>query len=167
MSKFPTPAHAQANALLLEIEEAIARLDQEKTKAAAYLQKVCDDWGAALKPLKETLDAKEKELLALMKKSRLDLFPERSEIGSDRVDLPGGAVIHALAEKIRKAKSVTPEKLENLGFPEAVKIVKSVDWDKVEEFTDAQLFLIGTERKRTEDFAWEVKGAGKKVSKEI
>lgn len=157
-SKFPTVFHAQANALLLEIGEVTRAHKTEEAKAAVELEALRQKWAPSLKEHQEYLADLKKQLLALMRKAKTDLFPERSEPGSDRVDLPSGALIHSLAAKLRKAKCVTPEVLEELGFPEAVRIVKSVDWDRLEGWPDARLVLIGTERKPVEEFAWEVKG---------
>lgn len=156
-SKFPTAAHAEADRLLEKIRDAQRAYEHLQWQAAESLRASQEYWGPLLKREKGRVDFLGKELETLMKKATGEIFPERREPGSDRVDLPHGCLIHALALKIRKAKTVTPEKLEELGFPEAVKIVKSVDWDALEDWPDARLFLVGTERKPADDYAWEVK----------
>jgi len=84
------------------------------------------------------------------------LFQRGAESVSSRVDLPcGGALIFQQALKVLRKKGML-EKLKENGQLKAIKVVESVNWDKVEEFTNATLTLLGTERKLHESMEWEL-----------
>jgi len=49
------------------------------------------------------------------------------------------------------------ERLEEMGFSEAVRVAKSVDWDVLERWPDEKLNLVGTERVPKETIEYELK----------
>lgn len=157
MKKNPMPdLHKQADGLLAAIAEHSSRIAEVN---AVYGEKM-----AAVKALHETavaedieaLAAAKIELVALMKENKNEFFA--GEI--DRVDLTHGALLHQVKEAVKRSRAVTPEALEELGYSDAVKIVKSVDWDEIEKWPNVKLAEIGTERKQMEKFEWEISGDG-------
>ncbi len=78
---------------------------------------------------------------------------------TDVVNLAHGSLIRALVDKVKIPKD--REKViafcEELGFPEVVKIVKSLDREAVEKWPDERLLLIGAERKQKEEFSYDLK----------
>jgi len=52
-------------------------------------------------------------------------------------------------------------RLEEIGAVEAIKIVKSVDWDVLDKWTDERLIEVGTERGKKERFAYEIFDGGR------
>ena len=58
---------------------------------------------------------------------------------------------------MRQAKDLTPDKLKAMGFPEAARVAKSVDWDLLSSWPDERLFMVGTHRRVKEEFSNELK----------
>ena len=58
-----------------------------------------------------------------------------------------------------QAKDLTPARLKAAGFPEAVRVAESVDWDKLSAWPDERLFMVGTDRQVKEEFSYELKAA--------
>jgi hypothetical protein len=150
--KFTTPAHEQANDLLQEQAADLADLSRVQAEYAAALAAFQEEWQGLLGPLEQEVAAGDKQLIALMKRERRSLFA-----AGDLVRLPAGVLTRQVGLFVRKAKAVTPENLEALGFGSAVKIVKSVDWDQLAEWPEDRLVLVGTERAKKEVFSYELK----------
>jgi len=91
-----------------------------------------------------------------MKANRDGFFKGESE----RVDLRFGALLYAIEKRVKRAKDVL-QRLEEIGAEEAIIVTKSVDWDVLEGWTDERLIEVGTERKRTEKYSYEVFGGAK------
>jgi len=64
-----------------------------------------------------------------------------------------------LSRYLCKAMDLTPARLKAAGFPEAVRVAESVDWDKLSAWPDERLFIVGTDRWVKEEFSYELKGA--------
>lgn len=154
MGKFLTPEHEEADRLLQELGQCDRQLTARRALAEAELEQLRRRHQDVLSRWEVQRAAAEKELLALEKRH----WPVFFEGDSCKVELPHGALLYALSHYVKKAKAVTCEKLEEMGFPEAVKIVKSVDWDILSDWPDARLFLVGTERVPKETYGYEVKG---------
>ena len=90
-------------------------------------------------------------LMQTMKFNKTVLFD-----GTDVVNLPPGSLIHNIADKISIPKTALAE-CKAQGFQDVIKIVESLDRDKIEKWPDAKLVLIGAERKQKEEFSYNVK----------
>ena len=63
---------------------------------------------------------------------------------------------------MKRAKDVLKH-LEESGAEDAAFIVtKAVNWEHLEKWSDERLIEVGTERKRTENFTWEIFGGKRK-----
>lgn len=153
MAKILTPEHEAADALLAELAEGKRRLAFLDKEALEKLEALKAVYQKNTQPLRDKLARLEKVLLALEKRHRAVFF----EGDSCKVDLPHGALIYNLSRYVKRARAVTPERLEELGFPEGVKVVKSVDWDILSGWPDTRLLLVGTARVAKEEFGYEVK----------
>lgn len=143
--------HDQANAILGEIAAVLERRRELEAGYAAEAEALKERHAGKLEPLKAQLKALEKDLEKLAKARREDLFR-----GSDRVDLPAGSLLHVAQARVVRARAVTVEKLEELGFQDGVRIEKRVDWDSIEQWPLERLAAIGTERKIRESFPYEL-----------
>ena len=149
--------HDQADRLLETIGTHTARI---KETSRVYGEKL-----AAVKALLETavaedaaaLAAAEKALKKLMKKNKSEFFPA----DQDRLNLVHGSLLYKARDVVTRGRKITAEFLEKLGYATAVRVVKSIDWDKIEKWPDVKLAEIGTERKQTEKFEWELKGGNR------
>jgi hypothetical protein len=101
----------------------------------------------------DNLSRLETELKTLAREHHPDFFGESE---SCRVELPHGALLFALERRVKRARGVL-ENLKAEGFTQAVKIAESVDWDLLETWPEERLWLVGTERKTKEVYAYEVK----------
>lgn len=146
----PTTAHAEADEMLREIGKTTDALSKLEAEAKAALDSVTAAYQSRVDALKGKIADLDKGIKTLAKKHQADLFD-----GSDRVDLRFGALLHSIEMRVKKARGLL-ERLEELGAVEAVKIVKSVDWDVLEKWSDERLIEVGTERVRKEVFAYEV-----------
>ncbi len=153
--KILAPAAGAADALLRELGEVQAALTAMNGRAAAEVARLEAAQRRAQAPFMERHRALEKELLKLMAKEQAALFPGNS----DKADLPHGVLLHSFAEHVKRVRSLTWEHLASLGYDEGIKIVKSVDWDVIENWPEEKLLAVGTERVRQEVFAYELKKA--------
>jgi hypothetical protein len=106
-------------------------------------------------PLRARLEALDKKIKAHAKKHQVDLF-----VGRDRIDLVNGALLRKEEEYVRRVRGMLA-RLEEIGAVEAIKIVKSVDWDVLDKWTDERLIEVGTERGKKERFAYEIFDGGR------
>jgi phage host-nuclease inhibitor protein Gam len=154
--KYPTPEHEAADRLLVKLAGIQGMLATLEAEAEAKLNAVKLEHRAPREALQARQAELEKELLALARKHRDFLFSGES----CRVELPAGALLYELRRYVRKAKDLTPARLEAAGFPEAVRVAKSVDWDALAAWPDERLFLVATDRRVKEEFGYELKAAG-------
>ena len=101
---------------------------------------------------REAMTIAEQSLIALMKKERAYLF-----IGTDILKLENGSLIFNTKDKI-KIPETALEACKAQGFKDVIKIVESLDRDKIEKWPDAKLVLIGASRKTKEVFGYTLKG---------
>jgi phage host-nuclease inhibitor protein Gam len=150
-----TEAHAKADELLRSIKEEQEKLAALNGKYSEQAQLLVQIYKVAIKQKKAYLELLEKRLKKLCKANRDDFFSK-----TDRVDLNYGALLFAVEKSVKRAREVLA-RLEEIGAAEAVIITKSVNWDVLEDWTDERLIEVGTERKRTERYSYEIFG-GKK-----
>jgi len=151
---YATPAHEQADRLLAAIRKAIQGLEREQFDAAEAMRNHQLYWGPRLEREKGRVAYLEEQLKELEKAHRSEFF---GDLESARAEIPHGVLTFDLSRPVIKRKTVTPELLEQLGFPEAVRIAKSVNWDELETWPEARLILAGTERKIKETYGFELK----------
>lgn len=146
------PVLELADEKLQEIKELIHVYEEHKREAEEEIRLIKDRHAASLQSIKNSIVEKEKALKDMLRKNRSVFFDS-----SDRVDLKNGSIFYQVSKRVKRARNVTVDVLESLGYSEAVKVAKSVDWDKIEKFTDEKLAAIGTERVEKEDFGYEIK----------
>jgi len=149
-------ARARADALLARIAEAKGELGVLEASAEEELNGVRGRWRPSIESARADLDYLEKELKTLAKKKRNELFG-----GRDRANLEHGSLIWGVSRRVKRARAVTVEALKALGRIglSAVRVTEAVDWDVIEGWPEERLIEIGTERKRTETFSYELKEA--------
>ncbi|MCE5212966.1 MAG: host-nuclease inhibitor Gam family protein [Deltaproteobacteria bacterium] len=140
-----------ANEKLLLMKHLNGRIADLKAKASAEMEAVLLPYKAFLDALQNDKAALEKELTALMKKNKGVLFD-----GTDVVNLIHGSLIREKGDHVTIPKTALAA-CEEQGFDDVIKIVKSLDRDAIEKWSDAKLTLIGAERKTKEEFTYSLK----------
>ena len=142
-----------ANERLSYLRDVIDGIADLEARANAEMAEVAARYGAWLNPLRDELAARGKELIALMKKNKGLLFD-----GTDVVNLAHGSLIRNEAEKVSIPRDAL-EACKGNGFDDVIKIVESLDRDKIEQWPDAKLVLIGATRKPKEEFKYSLKAS--------
>jgi len=127
--------------LLAEIEARYTE-ELEALKAKYY---------ADIEQRKEYIRRLELQIEKFAKKHMEELFKE-----TDYVDTEIGRLIYQAKVAVKRAKGVL-EKLEQLGWQEAIIIEKKVNWDELEKWADEKLIACGTERVVKEKIIYELK----------
>lgn len=146
---------AEVNVRLAAVRTATQVADTIQAEAKEALTALHEQYAGRIGAANDALAAIEKDLRAFAKKNKAAIFD-----GKDRVDFANGFLLFQIVRRVRRAKSITVDLLESLGL-DAVKTVKSVDWDAIERWPTEKLVLIGTERKPTEKIEYEVHGGPK------
>jgi len=141
-----------ADDILTYMRDVIDGIADLEARANAEMAEVAARYGAWLNPLRDELAAREKEITALMKKNKELLFCGVIDV----VNLPHGALIRNKEDKVSIPKTALKACKENK-FNDVIKVVESLDRDKIEKWPDAKLTLIGAERKPKEEFKYTVK----------
>lgn len=149
----PTASHALADSILVEIGELTEALHHAEAKMEQELAAFKERWSQDLAPTREQLAALDKELKVYARENH-NLFFGKAE--SCRVNLPHGVLMYDRSDYVVKKRSLTWERLEALGFPEAVKVDKSVNWDLLNTWPEEKLWAVGTEKKTKETFGYEL-----------
>ncbi|SDO03534.1 Bacteriophage Mu Gam like protein [Desulfonauticus submarinus] len=142
-----------------EIEKILSEIAHLKSQA----QGVKDAWdraiselekqyGSKLNECKAKIKQKEKELIKLAKSNQKVVF----DCG-DKREFTNGTLYFAISEKVKRARGVTPKKLKELGYLDAIKVIEKVNWDTIEKWPDEKLIAIGTERIRKEEIKYETR----------
>lgn len=141
----------RADAYLEDLGEMAGRIQALERQAQADMEAVKAKWAAVLEPLKEEFKAVERDLLALLKRETAAVFN-----GADKVSLRHGVLIHGKEFKVKIPRGAL-QKVEEMGWMEAVRISKSLDRSVVERWPVERLEMIGATRKLVEKFAYELK----------
>lgn len=141
-----------ADGLLVTIRGLQADLGAELQLMQSGVDAVHEAHRARIAGLRSRLEEAEKGLLDLARRRRSVFFADR-----DRLDLRSGSLFERVELRVRRARGVL-EALERLGPSEAVKIAKSVDWDRLEQLSDEELAALGTDRKEKREYTYEVRG---------
>ncbi len=141
----------EANEKLLLVKHINERITDLEAKANAEMEAVLLPYKEFLDALRNDKSALEKELTTLMKRNKGVLFD-----GTDVVNLPHGSLIRNEGDHVSIPKTALAACKENK-FIDVIKIVESLDRNKIEKWPDAKLVLIGAERKPKEEFEYTVK----------
>ncbi|BBO74427.1 hypothetical protein DSCW_18440 [Desulfosarcina widdelii] len=154
MSKSKEDKAAIANALLEDISRAIAARDAAAKRAAKKIEAVKKKYGADIEREKKVLSSLENRLERVVKAYRFDILG-----AGERADLAAGSVMIKDETRVKRIKGML-EKLKAAGMKQAIRIAKeTVDWDRVEQFNDAALARLGTERVKKALFSYELKNS--------
>jgi hypothetical protein len=140
---------------LSEIKRLSAILETEEKAYTGRIEAVRLEFANRTADTHSALKIAEKELLACLKKNRLDVFPG----STGRVAVAGGVVLRHVAAMVRKARHITVDFLREKCLDEGIKVEESVNWQKIDTWSDDRLTVIRTERKDKETFAYEVEGS--------
>jgi hypothetical protein len=141
----------QADNLLAEMFENALWIKNMLQEADVEMKTLAATHQAKLSPLQDRITAAGKELLSLMKKNKSILFND-----TDVVNLTYGSLIHSIGDKVTIPKTALADCKEQ-GFNDVIKIVESLDRDKIKKWPDSKLVLIGAERKKKEEFKYDLK----------
>lgn len=157
MFKGLTPERALrlAEGQLAAIALAAKDLAAIEARYAFWVAKLKAGHAAKAQPIKDHMADLENDLRNLCKAQHSALFGD-----GDRRDLDNGSLLSRLSRHVVKAKCVTPELLESLGYGEAVKVAKSVDWDLVSAWPVEKLTAIGTKRQEKQEYDYELPAKG-------
>lgn len=155
--KQPEKLLQTADALLAEVAGVQRRLQRVKDDAAAAVNQVAAFYEPRIVELKQQAEASEKLLIIFCKKHKAPLFTEARR---NRVDVDHGALLYEVVEKVKRARGVL-EALKREGLKNAIQTVEKVKWDVLEKWSDTQLASVGTKRKKTENFKYEIAKAQK------
>ena len=144
--------------LIMEIDELFAKIKAEKRaleKLEASYQKQLEKLQAKYYPeieaRKQALRTFEEELEKLATRYAPDLFED-----SDLCETRLGRLIKQIKVAVKKARGVL-EKLEKLGWHEAIIVEKKVNWAVLEQWPDEKLIACGTERVKKIRILYELK----------
>lgn len=146
------------NVAIEKIERLLQSIKAEKQAlqdiSAQYqkeVEKVQAKYYKHIEEIKANIKNYELELEKTAKKYKYELFDR-----TDMVETTFGRLILTVKEAVRRAKGVL-EKLEELGWTEAIIVEKKVNWEELEKWTDERLIAVGTERIRKEKIEYELK----------
>lgn len=139
-----------ANALMLELIGRKAQLSMMQGVLEDAIVKITRFYAGDIRKAQEEVGSLEGELIALARENKETLFKD-----TDRVDLQNGALLYSVEKRVKRARGVL-EKLQALGYLQAIKVAKSVNWDEVNKWNDEKLAQIGTLRVEKENFAYEL-----------
>jgi DNA repair exonuclease SbcCD ATPase subunit len=142
----------------MEIDELFAKIKTEKralekleTSYQKQLEKLQAKYYPEFESRKQALRNYEEELEKLAIRYSADLFED-----SDLCETRLGRLIKQIKVAVKKARGVL-EKLEKLGWTEAIIIEKKVNWAVLENWTDEKLIACGTERVKKIRILYELK----------
>jgi len=140
-----------ADRLLEDIAETTMEVGALEAKAQAEIDAIQERCGPKIQELRSSLAGLDKDLKKLMKKEVAAIFE-----GDDKVALPHGWLIHGREDHVTIPRDAL-QKLENLGWNEAIKVAKSVDRDMVEKWPVEKLFAIGAEKNPVDKWGYEIR----------
>lgn len=150
MNTAMNPARSAADNYLTTLLSLKSRLSDAEARAQVEMENVRARYEAEVAGLKIEYKAQGKQLVKLMKQQTGDIFD-----GRDRVDLAHGSLLHSIERRVKRARGVLGN-LKKLKIVDAIKVVESVDWDKLEKWPVEKLVLVGTERIREEQYSYEL-----------
>jgi len=144
----------KAEAFLEDIAGIQSRLRALEEEAEKEMRKVEERFKPLIEEQREWLSQVEKDLLSLMKKEKAAIFA-----GGDKVSLRCGSLLRALEDKLKLPRDAL-DRVEEMGWLEAIKITKSLDRGVVASWPIERIVAIGGDRRKIEVFKYEVRPCG-------
>ncbi len=142
----------KADIMLKNVKYTTYRIGELEKQAEEEMAAIREKYKAELELLNDLLVELDKEIVFLMKNNAGPLFD-----GRDKIALANGILLYAKEMKISLARD-TLARIEEHGWNEAIKIVKSIDRAVVEQWPDKKLFMVGGKKKLVERFGYDTKG---------
>lgn len=149
----------RAEEILFEIRTLRAEIFVLEGNAERKIAEIRGRYRAEITSRAQNMSRIEKELMALMKEQKAEVFGD-----TDKVELIHGFLFHSLGSKVIIPRGALAE-IETRGWKEAIKVAKSVDRAVVKKWSDERLDAIGARRESIETFSYEVRPDG--LRKEI
>ena len=146
--------------LLNEIDEYLSKIREEKEE----LSKLEEAFNRELEALQNKYYPHIERHKALLKSYEADLeklaksFAHELFVDSDLIELRNGRLIREEKEAVKRARGVL-ERLEKLGWNEAIIATKKVNWSVLETWPEEKLIACGTERVKKTKIVYELKEA--------
>lgn len=137
-----------------ELGEAKGWLADMEAEVLEKVEKVKAAYQADISFLTEKVKALDKEIKGLEKKHFSEVFR-----GADKVTLDHGVLLHDRVDKVQIPRDALG-KIEAQGWTDGIKVVKTVDRPVVEKWPEEKLAVIGAQRKKVDDFSYELRGEG-------
>lgn len=136
--------------LLVRIKEKKQKLEDIQRMYMEELESLQKRYGKSIEDIKEGIRKDEQELQKLALRYKNEVF-----VG-DIAELQNGRLIYQVKVAVKRIRGML-ERLEQLGWTEAIIIEKKVNWAEIEKWTDERLIALGTERVVKETVSYELK----------
>lgn len=114
------------------------------------LEQIKNKYYKHIEGTKEEIRELEEELRKFALRHRHELF------AGDIAELRNGRLILQIKQTVKRVRGML-ERLEALGWTEAIIVEKKVNWEELEKWTDERLIAAGTERIKKETVTYELK----------
>jgi len=141
----------QADRYLAEIAASKKKVEEIQSLWEAAIKELEKQYGQRLQAEKQKIRELEKNLIKLVKTNVRVIFEK-----SDKRELKHGVLFFEVINKVKRARSVTVEKLKELGYLDGIKVIEKVNWEVLEKWPDEKLIAVGTERVKKEEVKYEV-----------
>jgi hypothetical protein len=141
----------RAQAFLEDIAGIQARVRALEEQAEKEIRKIEERFRPLIEEQRGWLLQVEKDLLSLMKKEKAAVFAD-----GDKVSLPCGLLLRAIEDKLKLPRDAL-DRVEEMGWLEAVRITKSLDRGVVASWPIERIAAIGGDRRKIEVFKYEVR----------
>jgi len=139
-----------ATFLLEQIGRMERSLAKVNARAEAEIDAIRQKYAGQLCAVKLSLKKRSTELRTLCRDHDSDIFGD-----GDVRHLDNGALLKQEIERVVKKRDLL-ENIDRAGRNDLVKVARSVDWDAVEKLTDVELVDLGTERKRSVKYGYDL-----------
>jgi len=136
--------------LLQNIKTQKQTLDNLQAQFMQEVEKIQTKYVKPIEDAKNKIKLLELELEKTAKANKQELFST-----SDILKTRFGRVILTIKEAVKRAKGVL-EKLEQLGWNEAIIVEKKVKWDELKKWPDKKLVECGTKKIKKEVVIYEI-----------
>lgn len=140
----------KAEQILVSIKNNKQALQDIEAQYREELEEVKNKYYKHIEGIKQEIKTAETELEKLALKHKYELFR------GDIAELENGRLILQIKQAVKRVRGML-ERLESLGWTEAIIIEKKVNWDEIEKWTDERLIAAGTERVIKETVVYELK----------
>ncbi|MBW1666743.1 MAG: host-nuclease inhibitor Gam family protein [Deltaproteobacteria bacterium] len=141
----------KADAILWDLINFKVSLQMVQEDAEAELARVREKYHEEISNLEALIESGEKELKALAKKERVELFQ-----GEDKAILPHGVLLFTKQKKVQIPRDALG-KIKEQGWLEGIKVVEQINRPIIEKWPDEKLAVIGARKKLVEQFNYELK----------